>query len=135
MRKTKRRWGPSEVAFVDGGTKLVVLRLNGKEMGTPFLTAPTHLVQDEASSAAIIAGEAGEVGLRGQMVAAAEAGAASVEEGVPAEFEPPERYSQLSVEQRSTLEHRKEAIDDELDGFIIQVRTCCLLLATCCFRE
>jgi hypothetical protein len=117
VRKKKRGWGPCDVAFVDGDhTMLVVLRLSGKEMGTPFLIAPTQLSQDEAQSAAIVAAEAGEVDLNSQMVAAAEAEAAAEEEGVPHQHEAPERYSMLSAEQRSTLEHRKEATDDELSS-------------------
>jgi TPR repeat protein/CRP-like cAMP-binding protein len=38
--KKKRGWGPSSIEFRDGGKKMVILRLKGKEMGSPFLIAP-----------------------------------------------------------------------------------------------
>ena len=38
--KKKRGWGPSSIVFRDGGKKMVILRLKGKEMGSPFLVAP-----------------------------------------------------------------------------------------------
>ena len=38
--KKKRGWGPCSVEFVEGGKKTVILRLKGKEMGTPFLISP-----------------------------------------------------------------------------------------------
>ena len=38
--KKTRGWGPCSVEFVAGGKKTVILRLRGKEMGTPFLVAP-----------------------------------------------------------------------------------------------
>lgn len=37
VQQRKRGWGPCTVDFVDGGKKSVILRLKGKEMGTPFL--------------------------------------------------------------------------------------------------
>ena len=37
LTKKKKGWGPSSIEFVDGGKKMVILRLQGKEMGTPFL--------------------------------------------------------------------------------------------------
>ena len=40
VEQKKRGWGPCKVDFVEGGVKLVVLRLVGKEMGTPFLIEP-----------------------------------------------------------------------------------------------
>lgn len=46
--KKKRGWGPASIDFFVGGTKVIILRLKGKEMGTPFLIAPPP----SASSAA-----------------------------------------------------------------------------------
>ena len=40
VEQKKRGWGPCKIDFVDGGQKLVILRLLGKEMGTPFLIGP-----------------------------------------------------------------------------------------------
>ena len=40
VTKKKRGWGPCSVECVDGGRKMVILRLKGKEMGTPFLISP-----------------------------------------------------------------------------------------------
>ena len=37
VEEKKRGWGPCKIDFVEGGEKLVILRLLGKEMGTPFL--------------------------------------------------------------------------------------------------
>ena len=42
--KKKRGWAPASVDFRDGGKKMVILRLKGKEMGSPFLIAPTQPV-------------------------------------------------------------------------------------------
>ena len=40
VNETKRGWGPCAIDFVDGGKKTLILRLKGKEMGTPFLINP-----------------------------------------------------------------------------------------------
>ena len=42
--KKKRGWAPSAIEFRDGGKKIVILRLKGKEMGSPFLIAPDSSV-------------------------------------------------------------------------------------------
>ncbi len=42
--KKKRGWSPSSIEFRDGGKKVVILRLKGKEMGSPFLIAPDSSV-------------------------------------------------------------------------------------------
>jgi hypothetical protein len=42
VEKKKRGWGPCKVDFVEGGEKLVILRLAGKEMATPFLIEPAE---------------------------------------------------------------------------------------------
>ena len=39
VNKKKRGWGPSSIEFHEGGKKIIILRLKGKEMGTPFLYA------------------------------------------------------------------------------------------------
>eukprot|EP01043_Picozoa_sp_COSAG02_P051042 COSAG02_NODE_5321_length_4439_cov_5.402765_1_plen_522_part_10 len=40
VEKTKRGFKPSSIEFVDGGRKVIVLRAQGKEMGTPWLISP-----------------------------------------------------------------------------------------------
>ena len=40
VTRKKRGWGPCSVECVEGGRKMVILRLKGEEMGTPFLVAP-----------------------------------------------------------------------------------------------
>eukprot|EP01043_Picozoa_sp_COSAG02_P051043 COSAG02_NODE_5321_length_4439_cov_5.402765_2_plen_883_part_01 len=40
FKQTRRGWGPCSIEFVDGGKKNVILRLKGKEMGTPFMLSP-----------------------------------------------------------------------------------------------
>ena len=42
VEQKKRGWGPCKIDFAEGGEKLVILRLLGKEMGTPFLVAPAQ---------------------------------------------------------------------------------------------
>eukprot|EP01050_Picozoa_sp_SAG11_P021919 SAG11_NODE_4008_length_2109_cov_1.548756_1_plen_250_part_00 len=42
VQKKKRGWAPCSVEFVDGGKKTIMMRLKGKEMGTPFLISPEH---------------------------------------------------------------------------------------------
>ena len=45
--KKKRGWGPCSIDCHDGGKKTLILRLKGKEMGTPFLIAPAADVEQQ----------------------------------------------------------------------------------------
>ena len=51
VNETKRGWGPCAIDFVDGGKKTLILRLKGKEMGTPFLILSDDFVQDVEADA------------------------------------------------------------------------------------